>query len=184
MKRYMKIYDGLLFSAIAIAGTAGASDGATYWWDNPEVVKSVVLADSAQRPQTMMCDAGCTCLALFSAGSDVANAYGVNGLKRRSVTNTVPLADSYVANFDFSGAYDIGGNSLRYGGKADCKVYVANGEVETALVDLSDEGAAIVAAKAARPVTDRPYLNVLLLPSRGGRPFACVCGARRDVRGG
>ena len=145
---------------VAAALPAYAADGATYWWENPEVAKSVTLAAAQQHPQSMVCDVNGNYLVLYGSGDAITAAYDANALARRKGANTV-LANSFAGNFDFSGSYKIGGNSLIYSSKSDGKVYVTNGGTETALVDLAGEGSAIVVVKVALSES-APYLNVLL----------------------
>ena len=145
---------------VAAALPSFAADGVTYWWENPEVARTVTLATAAQNPDAMSVDAGGRYL-VFSAGGAAKAVYDVPSVSRRTGSFVV-LANSTATGLDLSGSYSIGANTLSYFGKSDGKVYVSDGTTETELVDLSGEGSAIVMAKVARPEFAAPYLNVLL----------------------
>ena len=144
---------------VATALPTYAANGVTYWWDNPEVARTNTLETAAQNPDAMSVDAGGRYL-VFSTGGVVNAVYDVPSVSRR-IGSFVVLANSTATDLDLSGSYSIGANTLSYYGKSDGKVYVSDGTTETELVDLSDEGSAIVMAKVARPES-APYLNVLL----------------------
>lgn len=148
----------LAFAVASVQAMAGG--GATYWWENPEVAKSVALAAEAKSPQAMSCDAEGNCLALFDAAGAVKAVYGAHDLQRRKGRNRL-LTNSFASTYDFSGAYRVGGARLRYYGKDDGKVYASDGEAEMELLDLSGEGAAVLQARLAHPASGSLWLNIL-----------------------
>ena len=138
-----------------------AAHAATHWWEEPEVTKTVTLAAAAQSPQSIACDADGRYVALWSSGGDMTAAFSLRKLIRRTAA-IAAVSNSTVSVADFSDSVAVGGRSLRYYGKVDGKVYVAEGQNETALVDLSGSGTTIVQTKVARSTVEGPCLHVLL----------------------
>ncbi|MBP5320259.1 MAG: hypothetical protein J6334_04665 [Kiritimatiellae bacterium] len=140
----------LFFLAMDVSATL-------FWWSNPEVIKTVTLASSTQNLQSIICDAAGVYLAVSTSNGDIA-AYSLPNLIRRK-GGVMALGGNTLAAVNFSDDYLIGGKRLRYLGKPDGKVYVAENETEAPLIDLS--GSSVIQARIAYRDTEAPFLHLL-----------------------